>query len=86
VIVDAVVRDIAGSTLHCKVDPWRTPDWWTGLLSEVASARAATTSSYARLWRSEAGSPADLDNRVPEPRHDPQRGAMRDERSPDDVS
>jgi hypothetical protein len=57
------------------------------LLSEVASARAAITESYVRLWRSGAGSPGELGfgKEDREPRQDPERGSRRDERSTNDV-
>ena len=59
----------------------------TRLLSEVATARAAITASYLRLWRSEAGPPGDPGGgeRGPEPRPDAALDSMRDERSSDDV-
>jgi hypothetical protein len=56
------------------------------LLSEVATARAAITESYSRLWRSETGPPGDPggDERGL-PRQGPALGSMRDERDSDDV-
>jgi hypothetical protein len=54
------------------------------LLNEVAAARAAITASYARLWRSDAGSPADPSDLEtgPEPRK-PDVGSLGDARSRD---
>lgn len=57
------------------------------LRSEVATARAAITASYVRLWRSEAGPPGDPGGRErgAEPRPAGAPDSMRDERPSDDV-
>jgi hypothetical protein len=53
------------------------------LASEVASARAAVTASYLRLWRSDAGSPSDPDDREGPGPPTPGVRSPRDERSRD---
>jgi hypothetical protein len=57
------------------------------LLNEVAAARAAITSSYLRLWRSDAGSPGHTsDHEPPDRGRDSDAGAVRDTRSPPDAN